>query len=118
MKFEMHLQLIEEKIIAVEFAKDKNLRSVVADETVKAMGQMLEADAAKKYDRHLQSHAEEFKYCKMEHIMLYLPYQEAFSIYNDLGYMGGNGQKMKRMLELLYKFIEHFEEKWKIELKF
>ena len=118
MKFEKHLQLIEEKIIAVEFAKEKSLGSVIADEAVKAMGQMLEADAAKKYDGHLQSHAEEFKYCKKEHINLFLPYQETFSIYNNLGYMGGNGQMMQRMLELLDEFIEHFEEKWNIELKF
>ncbi len=117
MKFEKHLELLSEKIRAVDLAKEEFLRSVVADEAVKAMGQMLEADAAKKYDRHLQSHAQEFRYCKKEHPILFSVYQEAFSIYNDLGYLGGNGEKMDRILELLEMFIEQFEKEWNIELR-
>lgn len=118
MKFEDHYELISEKIKAVDFAKEKELRSVIADEAVKAMGQMLETDAAKRYDRHLHSHPEEFRFCKKEHAELYKPYQEAFSIYNDLGYLGGNGEKMKKVLELLDQFIEHFENQWEMELRF
>ncbi len=51
MKFKNHLELLSEKIRTVDLAKEEDLRSVVADETVKAMGQMLEADAAKRHDR-------------------------------------------------------------------
>jgi len=102
---------------AVNLAKDEDLKRVVADEAVKAMGQMLEADAAKRSDRHLNSHAEEFKYCKRNHPVLFSAYQESFSIYNNLGYLGGNGEKMDRILELMKIFKKHFENEWDVELR-
>ncbi len=116
MRFEEHYKLIIEKVKAVEFAKEKDLKSVIADEAVKAIGQMLEADAAERFDNHLQSHPQEFRYCNRYHSTLYSSYQEAFSIYNDLGYLGENGEKTKKMLDILDAFIKHFELEWGMKI--
>lgn len=114
---EKHLELVKEKIKGVKLAQENELKSVVADESVKAMGQMLELDAARKMDEHLLSHPAEFDYVEKYHRELYETYQDAFSLYNEVGYLGENHGKLEKMLSLLDEFIEYFEDEWSMELR-
>lgn len=114
--FEKHLKLAREKIDTVHVAHARGYVSVVGDQCVKVVEQLLDGDAFKNFKRHLTEHKEEFEYCSKHHPRIIRYFEMLFRLYSELGYEGEDGIKSRQAISLMKKVIDHFEEKWGIKI--
>lgn len=106
-----HMTMVREKLGAVINAYQNKLNSVIGDEAIKVVEQLVEADVARQ-DVHMYKHIDRHQHINKEYpVDIQSATKKVWYAYKDLGYDGLNGNKAKFVVQNLKKILAYFEER-------